>query len=54
MREGMQRGAVALKSKEGWSEEEGMKGYGPGNVSILRVTRIITNHVKGYRIVVTY
>ena len=54
MREEMQRGAVALKSKEGWSEEEGMEGYGPGNVSILRVTRMFTNHVKGHRIVVTY
>ena len=54
MREGMQRGAVALKSKEGWSEEEGIEGYGPGNVSILCVTRMFMNHVKGHRIVVTY
>ena len=46
----MQRGAIALKSKEGWSEEEGMEGYGFGNVSILRVTGClrIASKATGY------
>ena len=45
----MQRGAVTLKSEERYSEEKEMEGYGPGNVFILCVTRMFTNHLKSYR-----
>ena len=50
---GMQRGAVTLKSEERYSEK-GMEGYGPGNVFILRVARIFTNHVENQRTVVKF
>ena len=48
----MQRGAITLRSKDGWSEEKGMEGYGPGNVSMLRVTRLFTNRVERHWTVV--
>ena len=42
----MQRGAIALRFKDGSESEKGVEGYGSRNVSILRV---FTNRVKSNR-----
>ena len=53
VRQGMQRGAITLRSKDGQSEDKGMEGYGPRNVPILRVTRMFANASKATELWVT-